>query len=369
MCSATATPSGPSDESPAASSGWSRFLASQVPARSVTPGSPCASELEYLQAGCVVCDLSGRYSILEAIGPDARAFLHGQMSSDVAGLGAEYVQLSTYNTPKGRVLATLLLWSLGEGFLLQMPASTAASIAKRLSMFVLRSKVRLTVNERFVRFGLTGATAAQTLVAAGVAVPDTDFGLVTAAASGAPDAPDGSLRLPGARYQLLFSDSERAIALWQRLRSAGAHIDNGGAWQWSSIRSGIAEIVAETQDQFVPQMLNYDVLDGVSFTKGCYPGQEIVARTQYLGEIKRRTLLLHAQTQDAPVPAQSVHALSSPNQPIGMVLGAAAARGDGFDVLACVHLDLAGGSDLRLGGADGPALHRLELPYALPASR
>jgi folate-binding protein YgfZ len=366
MCSATATPSDPSGESPATTSDWSRFLASQVPGRTGTPETPSASELEYLQAGCVVCDLSDRYSVLEAVGPDSRAFLHGQLSSDVAGLGPERAQLSTYNTPKGRVLATLLLWSAAEGFLLQIPASAAASIAKRLSMFVLRSKVRLTVSERYIVFGLTGATAPQTLAAAGIAVPGTDFGLVSA---GAMDAPDRSLRLPGGRYQLILSDAERAIALWQRLCSAGAHVGSGAAWQWASIRSGIAEIEAETQDQLVPQMLNYDVLDGVSFTKGCYPGQEIVARTQYLGGIKRRTLLLHAQTQDAPVPAQSVHAVRSPDQPIGMVLGAAAAPAGGFDVLACVHLELAENSDLRLGAADGPALHRLELPYALPASR
>jgi folate-binding protein YgfZ len=183
------------------------------------------------------------------------------------------------------------------------------------------------------------------------------------------DAADYALRLPGMRYQLVFSDTERAVGLWQRLRSAGAQVGTGAAWQWASVGSGIAEIVAETQDQFVLQMLNYDLLGGVSFTKGCYPGQEIVARSQYRGEIKRRTLLLHAQTEDAPVPAQPVYAVRSTPQPVGTVLGAAAAPGGGFDVLACVHLDLAENSELRLDRADGAALERLELPYALPASR
>jgi folate-binding protein YgfZ len=288
------------------------------------------------------------------------------LSSDVAALGADRVQLSTYSSPKGRVLATLLLWRSAEGFLLQLPGSTAASIAKRLSMFVLRSKVRIAPSARFIRLGLAGASAAQILAAAEVALPDADFGLVVA---GAPNAPDWVLRLPGTRYELIFSDAGRAAALWQRLCSAGARIGNGTAWRWASIRSGIADIVAETQDQFVLQMLNYDLLGGVSFNKGCYPGQEIVARTQYRGETRRRTLLLHAQSQEPPAAGQTVHVVRSPDQPVGMVLSAAAAPGGGFDALACVHLDLADNSELRLGAIDGPALQRLNLPYALPAGR
>ena len=319
-----------------------------------------------MHAACVLCDLAGEYALIEAVGPDATAFLHGQLSSDVAALGLDRVQLSTYSSPKGRVLATLLLWRSADGFLLQLPASMAAGIAKRLSMFVLRSKVRLVPSMRFIHLGLTGANAARTLAAMGIVCPNADFGLAVGSAPGAPDAPDWMLRLPGARYELVFSDAGRAAALWLRLCSAGARIGNGAAWQWASVRSGIADIVAETQDQFVLQMLNYDLLGGVSFTKGCYPGQEIVARTQYRGETKRRTLLLHGESREPPAVGQSVHALRSPDQPVGTVLAAAAAPRGGFDALTCVHLDLADASELRLGGVDGPALQRIELPYALP---
>jgi folate-binding protein YgfZ len=329
------------------------------------PGAT-ASELQHLHSGCVLCDLANDHGLIEAAGPDAAAFLHGQLSSDVAALGPDRVQLSTYSSPKGRVLATLLLWRSQDGFLLQLPASIAAAIAKRLSMYVLRSKVRLAPSARFIRLGLAGAGAAQTLAAAQVNLPEADYGIVSAGASSTPDAPDRVLRLPGTRYELVFSDAARAASLWQRLRGAGARIGNGSAWQWASIRSGIADIVAETQDQFVLQMLNYDLLGGVSFTKGCYPGQEIVARTQYRGETKRRTLLLHAQSKEAPAVGQSIHAVSSPDQPVGTVLAAAAAPEGGFDALACVHLDLADDSELRLGRIDGPALRRLVLPYALP---
>jgi folate-binding protein YgfZ len=366
MCSAAASPPSPViDESSSILSSWAQFLASQAADRAE---ASTASELRHMPSGCVVCDLTAHYGLIEATGPDARAFLHGQLSSDLDTLGPDRAQLSTYSSPKGRVLATLLLWRSADDLVLQLPAAIVASIAKRLSMFVLRSKLRLTVSERYIRLGVAGDQAAATLQAAGYAVPETDFALVALDAAGA-TAPDRLLRLPGGRYELVVSDPARAIESWQRLCSGGAQGGNGAAWQWASIRSGIADIVTETQDQFVLQMLNYDVLEGVSFTKGCYPGQEIVARTQYRGEIKRRTWLLHSQSGEEPVAAQPIYAGGSPEQPIGTVLGAAAAPAGGFDALACVHLDLAAGNDLRLGSVDGPPLQRLPLPYALPAPR
>ncbi|MCC7080284.1 MAG: folate-binding protein YgfZ [Burkholderiales bacterium] len=366
MCSATATPSDPTHASQAIESDWSRFLVSQPSAATSCPGAT-ASELEFIRDGCLVCDLTADRGVIEVTGPDAEIFLHGQLSSDVRALGSDRAQLSTFSSPKGRVLATLLLWRTPEGFVLQLPASAHASIAKRLAVFVLRSKVRCTVSERFICIGVTGAGAAETLQAAGIALPDSDFGVARAAAN-VPHAPDTTLRLPGARFQLLFTAADHAVSCWQRLCTAGAKAGNGAAWRWASIRSGIAEIVEQTRDQFVPQMLNYDLLGGVSFTKGCYPGQEIVARTQYRGEIKRRTLLLHGQTQEMPAAAQSIFATRSPDQPIGTVLAAATTPGGGFDVLACIHLDLAEQAELRLGGIDGPILQRLDLPYVLPGA-
>src|SRR5690606_26699246 len=159
------------------------------------------------------------------------------------------------------------------------------------------------------------------------------------------------------------------IDAWKRWQAAGAQPGAGRAWRWLGVRSGIADIVSETQDQFVAQMRNYDLLGGVSFTKGCYPGQEIVARTQYRGEIKRRTLLFHAGTELAPAPGHPLHGERSPDQALGTVLNAAAAPGGGFDLLACVHLDLAAAGTLRLGAGDGVQLERLTLPYPLAAAR
>jgi folate-binding Fe-S cluster repair protein YgfZ len=115
-------------------------------------------------------------------------------------------------------------------------------------------------------------------------------------------------------------------------------------------------------------MLNYELLGAVSFTKGCYPGQENVARTQYRGEIKRRTWLLHGDRPDVPAPGQAIFGAQS-EQAAGTVLAAAPARQGGFDALACMHTELAAAGELRLGAQPGAALTRLALPYALPATR
>ena len=353
-------------DSTAPGTDWAQFLAMQA----LAPAPSAAGAIEGLQASrsCVMSDLSG-YGLIEASGADAESFLHAQLSSDVRALGPERCQLATYNSPKGRVLATLLLWRSGDGFLLQVPAAVAASLAKRLSLFILRSKVRLTpAGDRLIRFGLTGAKAGEVLRQAGLAAPTADFGLVNRTAGANPMQPGALLRLPGERYELVADGADQAIALWRRLCEAGAAADGEAAWQWRAIRSGIADIVPETQDQFVPQMLNYDLLGGVSFTKGCYPGQEIVARTQYRGGIKRRTWLLHTDAEDPPVPAQPIHA-SGAAQAVGTVLCAAAAPDGGYDALACMHTELAEAAELRLGGEHGPALRRLALPYDLPAAR
>lgn len=348
---------------------WTQFLAAQSAVTGPAAAASPATELQQIRDGCVLCALDSE-GLIEASGPDAETFLHAQLSSDVRALREDRAQLSTYNSPKGRVLATLLLWRSREGFLLQSAADLAEALRKRLSMYVLRSKVQLVdAQDRYVRIGLAGSKAAHMLRAAGLLPPEHDFELVAFA----DDGPGGVksqwlLRLPGSRYQLVAAP-ERAVALWQALASHGASPGTGAAWRWLAIRSGIAQVTAATQDELVVQMLNYDLLGAVSFSKGCYPGQEIVARAQYRGSIKRRTLLLHVDAAQAPAAGQAIHADSADSQSAGTVLNAAAAPDGGFDLLACLHLDLALGRELRLGAADGPVLAMLELPYALPAGR
>jgi folate-binding protein YgfZ len=343
---------------------WSDFLRSQGIGSDATAAERVAADLQAARSGCIIGAL-GHYSFIEVSGADAETFLHGQLSSDVRGLPPHGCQLSSYNSPKGRVLASLLLWRHADGFLLQAPQATAPDLCKRLTLYVLRSKVRLSVvDERFVGIGIGGPRAVEVLTAAGLVVPKP-FHIDSNAQRPAGEAgPCVVLALPGSRFQLLCAEVSGAILLWERLRARGAVAAASAAWQWLTIHSGIAEIVAQTQDRYVAQMLNYDLLGAVSFSQGCYPGQEIVARMQYRGGTKRRTLLFHAETAHAPLPAQAIH--GETDQAVGDVLAVAPAPDGGYDLLDCLHLDLAAGSGLRLDAPERPVLRRLALPYQIP---
>ena len=322
--------------------------------------------LVHARDDAIVCDLS-TYAVLSFEGDDAEAFLHAQLSSDVRNLARNQVQLATYNSPKGRVLATLTLWRTDGGFRLQLPTTIGESIHRRLATFILRSKVRAEVaSDRFIRIGVGGPRAADALSAAGIASPPL-FGLIR-------DPPvvvgdrcftlDHVTQLPGDRFQLAVADPQTAVALWHALEAGGAAPADSSVWSWLTLRAGIAEIGPETQDRFVPQMLNYELVGAVSFSKGCYPGQEIIARTQYRGSIKRRTLLAHVGPGDAPAPGVDIFS-SQNEQAIGTVVNAATAPAGGFDLLMCAHTELAAGT-LHLGTPDGPPLAVLPMPYPIP---
>ncbi|MCC6531470.1 MAG: folate-binding protein YgfZ [Burkholderiales bacterium] len=321
--------------------------------------------LEYAREGCFICDLSW-LGLAEFAGPDAASFLHGQLSNDVQALAPGRIQLAAYNTPKGRALGALLLWRTDAGFLAQLPASIADGIVRRLSLYILRAKVKAAnVSERYVRIGVGGPQAQSLLARSGFALPGEEFAVSTSDEAAAMQ-PSFVLRLPLARYELLYGRTEAAISVWERLSAAGAKPAGPAPWQWLSVRSGIADIVPETQDKFVPQMLNLDLVGGISFDKGCYPGQEIVARTQYRGEIKRRTVLGHSHGEMPVRVGEDVFDANAPDQAIGSIVAAAAAPAGGYDVLACLHLELAQRADLHIGHPHGPALERSALPYPVP---
>jgi len=319
----------------------------------------------------LVCDLSSDYQLIAFAGPDAVPFLHGQLSNDVQALTPDTCQYSAYHSPKGRVLATMLLWLDGDGVYAQVPTEVAEGLHKRLSMYVLRSKVKATLaGDRYIRMGLGGAGAAAILDQLSIRYPAKDLGLhrtQSVGVSGTAVVVDRLLRLPGHRYEILLSDADAAVAVWRALQQAGAAPARPTAWRWLTVRSGVAEILAKTQDQFVAQMLNLELTGAISFTKGCYPGQEIVARAQYRGAVKRRTFLVHTEDSSAVTEGDPVYGADPVGQEVGtVVLGAPAPRG-GADLLACLHVDLARSGPMRLGRPDGPPVELRDLPYKLPA--
>ncbi len=203
------------------------------------------------------CARLNRYGLLAVTGADARAFLHAQLTNDIAGLAPDRAALAGWCTAKGRLLATMLVIPSADGFLLQLSKDLAPAVAKRLSMFVLRSKVKVAdESDAWTQYGLWNAS----LNAAGVA---WEGGVV-------------SVGVGEGRFLRMGKDLSQSCA------------GSEDQWTLQEIRAGRPWISAATQDQFVPQMVNLETVGGVDFQKGCYPGQEIVARAQYRGQVKRR---------------------------------------------------------------------------------
>lgn len=298
--------------------------------------------------------------LIAVTGEDAATFLHSQLTNDVSHLGLADARLAGYCTPKGRLQATFLMWRSAESVFLQLPLALQASLQKRLSMFVMRAKAKLSdATAPTIGFGGAGAQA----------VLEGMFGALPAAPYGKLDHALGTLiRLPDAfghpRYQWVTTE-EQALAAWPVL--AGKLLPVGdAAWQLSQIHAGVPDITVGTQEQFVPQMINYELLGGVNFKKGCYPGQEIVARSQYLGKLKRRTTLA---TIDAPHAAagDDVFDAADPGQPCGMIVNAAPNGAGGMDALVEMKLAALGQGDVRLGSVEGAAVRVLPMPYPLDA--
>jgi tRNA-modifying protein YgfZ len=279
-----------------------------------------------------------RYGLLHASGEDAGAFLHAQLTNDVEHLLPGEARYAGWCTAKGRLLATMLVVAATDGFYLQLSRDVAPAVAKRLGMFILRSKVKLVdLSGSWHQTGLWGDGAAGTLQALGFVLPARPL-----AASEAPERI--AIRIDSDRYLVLSKES---------IQDASA---SEADWSLAEVRAGRALISQATQDQFVPQMVNLELSGGVDFRKGCYPGQEIVARAQYRGAVKRRMYRLRGASLQ---PGQPLYGDDAPDEPAGMVVDGAG--GEALAVLPIATVDA--GTVLR-AKSQAPALELLPLPYA-----
>ncbi|TQV63612.1 MAG: folate-binding protein YgfZ [Halothiobacillaceae bacterium] len=323
-------------------------------------GNP-AQELSLALTGEIMADL-GHRGLIAVMGEEAEGFLQNLLSNDVRQVNAEHGQLTSLNTPKGRMLALMRLFKREGVYYLSLPRALVEPTLKRLRMYVLRSKVTLeSAGEAFARFGLAGPRAEALLGEAWGEAPATD---------GAVRTRDGvtAIRVPGpsARFEL-YGELEPMQTLWQRL-DVHATATGPACWDLLDTLAGLPEIAPETVEAFVPQMVNLERIGGVSFKKGCYPGQEIVARMHYLGKPNRRMALLRAKDAETAQPGQAIHGEDA-EQAAGQVVRAAPHPDGGIVLLAMLRLNALigdqGESALHLGAADGPRLSRLPLPYAL----
>ena len=341
---------------------WQNFLAEQgahIQDGVVSHFGDAAAERLATRDHTVLCDL-GQFGTLRVSGTDAEFFLQNLLSNDIREVSATHAQLSSLNSPKGRMLATMLIWREGDDYLLQLPRALCEPIRKKLSMYVLRSKVKLSdASNEIVILGLSGINAQEILRARFESLPQAYLGCI---GSG-----QGSLiRIGDTRWQFNTSP-QNSNKLWTEM-SHKAQPVGSVCWEWLDIRSGIPVILPATQEQFVAQMVNLELLDGVNFKKGCYPGQEIVARMQYLGKLKRRMYLAHIDGTDPPQPGDELYSAEMEGQSSGMIVNAAPAPGSGFDVLAVLQTSSRETQPVHWKSPQGAALQFLPLPYTLPSN-
>ena len=336
---------------------WQNFLAqqgAQMQDGVVQHFGDPAGELVAAQNSTVLSDLS-QFGTLKFTGKDAQTFLQNLLSSDVREVSGQHAQISSLNSPKGRMLATFLIWRAGTDYFLHLPRSLCASIHKKLSMYVLRAKIKIeNVSEQQICIGLAGEGAAMLL--------QQHFGSVPQNAMDVVQNDNASVIRIGAQRFQINTAPQHATALWQKL-SAAARPVGSACWDWLNIRTGIPVITPATQEQFVPQMANLDLVGGISFKKGCYPGQEIVARTQYLGKLKRRMYLAHIEGDTVPQPGDELFSADMEGQSSGMVVNAAPAPGGGCDFLAIVQISSREGHTVHWLSQQGAPLQFLPLPY------
>ena len=305
--------------------------------------------------------------LIRATGADAATFLQGQLTQDVLSMGLDTARLAAFCNAKGRMQASFVIFKRkkddasdveGDDFLLVCSADILAQTLKRLSMFVMRAKVKLTdASAEFKLYGLVGDAI-------------NVINVTNATDSGAARA-----YIHWAKHDFehentvfLYPGAGLKRALWCAPRLApppSVPVLPLSVWHWLEVQSGIAMITQPIFEAFVPQMLNYESVGGVSFKKGCYPGQEVVARSQFRGTLKRRAYVVSGQLGSAPLVGQEVFHSSDTEQPCGLVAASAANPSGGFDAIVSMQTSAAMGGTLALGGPAGPVLQLLSLPYPL----
>ena len=306
-----------------------------------------ADELQAARSATVLAPLA-HLGLIGCTGEDACTFLHNQLSSDIKHLGIEQAQHAAWCTPQGRMLASFVVWRQDEGYQLALASDLAAPIIKRLQKYVMRSKVTLAdLDAERVLLGLAGLEAEAALAAAGLVAPVEVMARTDAAGVTVIRLDNG---VEGGRF-LLALGAGKAAQMWPLLATKARPV-GVPAWRWLDVVAALPWISAATCEQFVPQMADFEQIGGVSFHKGCYPGQEIVARTRYLGKVKR-----HLFRVASTVPLQAgdnLHSPEHPEQAIGKIVSAAPAPEGGYAALAVILSSYA--ESAHIGSESGPLI-------------
>ncbi|NOX43220.1 MAG: folate-binding protein YgfZ [Gammaproteobacteria bacterium] len=324
-------------------------------------GNP-TRELKVVNTGSIIADLS-HVGLIAVYGDDAIKFLQGQFTNDLNEISENYSQLNGMCNPKGRMLAIFRIFQRSDRYYLRLPQELLQETIKKLRMYVLRSNVTLEeATDTFVRIGLSGPSSESQLKDVLGKIPETVNDVLQL---------DNLtvIRIPGInpRFEII-GEIDNIQKLWSKLDVHSAPV---GADVWASIDvlAGIPTIYKETTDMFVPQMVNFDVVGGVNFKKGCYTGQEIVARMHYLGKLKKRMYLAHVSSTNKPLAGTPLYAKDSANeQSVGNIVDTKPSTDGYYDLLTVIKKDNVEKYRITIGAIDGPEIEIKELPYSLDLS-
>ena len=320
-----------------------------------------AAANQHADSADIICDLS-QFSTLVVAGDDAVEFMQGQFTNDVDKVDENNSQLNAFCNNKGRMIANFRLFNYQQNYFISVKNSLVEQSIEHLQNYILRAQVAIQdVSEQLIHLGVSGRNAEKLLSSFvditnqeidGISFND-DYIAIRAASSHGNKTP---------RYEI-FCSFDHARNLWEAI-SASAEVVNSACWDYLNIQAGLPFIDSNTCEAFVPQMANMDLIDGVSFTKGCFTGQEIVARMHYLGKLKKRCYKVHIASEDKPVAGDKLFAENAKaGQNTGMIIQAENNPESGYDALAVIQIADTE-SNLFLNDADGPVVTVKDLPYS-----
>ena len=287
-------------------------------------------------------DLSS-LSLIQVGGTDAQTFLQRQFSNDINALEAHHCQLHAYCNPKGRTLAIIRIVrnQPDNGFWMIVPRDMSDALISRLKMFVMRAKVTIQPDTEYSLFGLLGEPKQ-------VELADSSYWV------------DCKLPQPIPRRLIITRSSTI---------SDNTPLYHADLWRWLDIQSGIPQVYTKTIGAFIPQTINLELVNGVSFKKGCFPGQEIIARIKYLGKPKQRLIIAELESDNPILPGDEIYSPIKPEQKSGLVVDAvkteARHAGNRWQLSAMIPATMIESGDLMLGSINGAKLTRIALPYPI----
>lgn len=340
---------------------WEKFLSSnnaQIENGIVKNFGSSIDEEQSAFSNIVLADLS-HYALIEASGDDVVEFFQGQFSNDIKLVTEETSQLSAYCNPKGRILANFRIFKRNGNYFLLMRSDIIEATLKRLRMFVMRSKVGLTDrSNELSRIGISGENSTNALANFFDKLPENTDNSVT-------ENDITVIKIAGrlSRYEA-HGPVDKIIELWEKLDKDAVLIGEN-SWNLLTIRAAIPEIVARTVEAFVPQMVNLQAINSLSFTKGCYPGQEVVARMHYLGKLKRRLFIASIEADELPTPGEAIMTSNENEQKVGQIVTASWSKDKKVECLAVLQIEKAEKEALHIGSSTGAKLELIDLPYSL----